>query len=99
MIDSKNHPVEWAILTMRLSEAREQLDSLIAELDARGSLDDPEFGIPLAHVFVHLNQAWNGRDKIGEWSDEESARFSHHPSEFLPGGIWGPGPVDESNHR
>jgi hypothetical protein len=52
---------ERAIL-FHLKEAKEELDSTIAEIADSASYDIGEFRVAMGHIYHHLNTAWNGRD-------------------------------------
>ncbi len=89
MIDREKDVVEWALLGTGLQEAREHLDSLIQDMESN-DFDEVSFGIQLGHIYAHLNQAWNGRDKKGEWTDAEFDLLSQYPNDLEPNGSWPP---------
>ena len=89
MIDRENDVVEWALLGTGLHEAREHLDSLIRDMSSP-DFDEASFGCQLSHIYAHLNQAWNGRDKRGGWTDSEYETFSQYPRDLKPDEGWPP---------
>jgi hypothetical protein len=95
MIDRNADALEWALLRFKLNEAREHLDILIKDMDTNPEFGEIEFGIDLAHIYAHLNQAWNGRGKKGEWSESDFDLFSQYPSRLEPDGTWPP--LDEDD--
>ena len=50
-----------AILRYDIGDCVEQLQQILAKLDARKPLDDIEYRIEMQHAFHHLNFAWNAR--------------------------------------
>ena len=90
MIDRNTDVVERALLGSGLDEAREHLDRLIGEMGSKEDFDEVDFGIQLAHIYAHLNQAWNGRNKKGEWSDADYDTFAKYPLDLRPNGTWPP---------
>lgn len=67
MIDPQRNPLAWAMLMYELEDAHEHLGNLIRDMDT--STDEVDFRIRLAHVYAHLNRAWNLRDKDDAWHD------------------------------
>ncbi|ONG39877.1 hypothetical protein BKE30_08375 [Alkanindiges hydrocarboniclasticus] len=65
MINSKDHPVEWALLIYKLEDAKEHLKNLIKQLTAKTGMDEIAFKTQLFHVYEHLNRAWHSRNTIG----------------------------------
>ena len=94
MIDRDKDVVEWALLEHELEDALEFLDSLIKHMHTGKDFEDVDFGIQLAHIYAHLNRAWNGRDKRGEMTDSEWEAFSKYPSDLYPDGFFPPPPED-----
>ena len=83
MINSEDNFVEWALLSYELEDAREHLVELLAATNAP-DFDESEFGIQLAHIYSHLNRAWNSRAHLGEQSDADFQRFSDFPKDLHP---------------
>ena len=83
MINREDNPVEWALLSYELEDAREHLVALLAATDSP-DFDETDFGIQLAHIYSHLNQAWNSRAHVGEESDADFQRFSEFPTDLHP---------------
>ncbi len=84
MINREKHPVAWAMLMYELEDASEHLAELIKEMLASGDFSEEEFKIHLAHVYSHLNRAWNGRC-AEEWlADEQWQAASAFPGDLEP---------------
>ncbi len=81
VITSNDNPVEWALLVHDLDDAREHLVDLLAASNSP-DFDETEFGIQLAHIYSHLNRAWNGRTHAGNRSDADFQRFSEFPKDL-----------------
>jgi len=86
MINSNSNPIEWSSLMYELDDAKEHLESLIAEMKKNGSIDEVEYEIQIGHVFAHLNRGWNSRNKLGEYNVKERDKFSSFPSDLEPCG-------------
>jgi len=89
MIDREKNVAEWAVLGSGLLEAREHLDSLIRDMESPG-FDEVSFGCQLSHIYAHLNQAWNGRSKTGQWTAADHGRLSQYPCDMRPDEGWPP---------
>lgn len=85
MINPKLHPVEWASLMYELEDAKEHLASLIDQMNCL-DINEEAYEVQLGHVFAHLNRSWNTRNRLGEISDDERARFSLYPVDLKPYG-------------
>ncbi len=83
VITLNDNPVEWALLVHDLDDAREHLVDLLAASNSP-DFDETEFGIQLAHIYSHLNRAWNSRDHLGEQSEADFQRFSDFPKDLHP---------------
>ncbi|WP_444913508.1 hypothetical protein [Microbulbifer sp. TRSA007] len=84
MIDSKENPVEWSQLMSELEDAQEHLGDLIKEMGSKGSVDIEGYSIDIAHIYAHLNRAWNSRDFKGEMSESQWEEFRSFPSDLEP---------------
>jgi hypothetical protein len=84
MLTNEEHPVAWALLACDLTEARTSLEALVEQMNENGRIDEIEFGIQLAHVYGHLNRAWNARDdpQFGDGSQELFVQRSQFPSDL-----------------
>jgi hypothetical protein len=74
----KQAPVAWAMLMYDLDDAREHLDSLMAQMQHDPEFDETCFRVLLGHIYWHLNRAWNRRDVVDdqlEDSDRDAGRF------------------------
>lgn len=75
MININSNPEEWSSLLYELEDAKEHLESLIAEMNRNGEIHEVEYKIQLGHVFAHLNRGWNTRHKVGEYNEKERAAY------------------------
>ena len=75
----------WILSHLR--EAQAELSQTIARIDAAPEVDEIEFEIALAHMYNHLNTAWNSRTA----SDEEIT--THSREDFY---LWRAFPPDIS---
>ncbi len=80
MINSKDHPVEWALFLYELEDAEEHLKNLIMQLYSKSDIDEIEFKTHLFHVYEHLNRAWHSRNTIGEISSTQWQANSQFPA-------------------
>ncbi len=84
MINSKEHPVEWSQLMFELEDAHEHLGNLIKEMQEKGSIDAEGYAVDVAHIYAHLNRAWNSRDIIGKPSESQSEKCRSFPNDLEP---------------
>ena len=83
MITKKSDPVSWALMMHDLEDAHEDLGALMAEL-ADADDDDTRFRIRLAHIYAHLNHAWNSRNAADEAGHPEWPDQTQFPSDVEP---------------
>lgn len=78
---------DWILFHLR--EAEEELKRTIANLGAGRDVDEIEFEIALAHVYNHLNAAWNARaatdEQIAAQSDDDFYRWREFPTDISMG--------------
>lgn len=55
-------------ILFNLQEAKEQLDSIIKDINEEPSYDTGEYIVDITHLYHHINTAWNARKS----SEEES---------------------------
>ena len=84
MINKKDNPVAWALLMYELTDAQEHLQKLVDRMSTQEDFDEIDFRYSLAHIYSHLNRAWNGRDAVVEMSDEQWQAFSQFPKDIEP---------------
>ena len=86
MLTNAEHPVAWAMLMYELTDAHEHLGELIAQINAAGEIDEPDFAVFLGHVFAHLNRAWHGRNdpNLDQLSDEKFIEHNQFPTDLKP---------------
>ena len=61
MINKREHPVGWALLTYELTDAQEHLAQLIEPMESDPDYGEENFRIDLGHIYSHLNRAWHRR--------------------------------------
>ena len=73
-------------LLFNLREAREQLDQTIAALETDSDYGEPELSVEMAHLYHHVNTAWNARNSTAAQSnlcsDEDFNKWSRYPSDL-----------------
>ena len=84
MIKNKDNPVQWALLMYELADAQEHLGKIFDEMNAKGEIDEAEYGIVLGHVYSHLNRAWNSRNRTKDVDDRQFEDESHFPKDIKP---------------
>jgi hypothetical protein len=86
VLSRDEHPVAWATLLYELADAHEHLGALLAQLQAAGSIEGPDFAVQLGHVFAHLNRAWHGRGdpRLDTVADELHAERCQYPTDLPP---------------
>jgi hypothetical protein len=67
-----------------LSDAQEYLGDLIEQMSKAGTIDDADFSVQMARIFVHLNRACKGRGgpRLGKVPDDVHAEPSKFPVEI-----------------
>jgi hypothetical protein len=86
MITKTSNPVEWAMLMYELDDAKEHLETLIREMTKDSDFAEEDYRIQMAHIFSHLNRAWNTRDLLGtaEGTHEEFNELGRFPNDIEP---------------
>jgi hypothetical protein len=86
MIDRIKDPVAWAALMYELADAEDGLKSLLKDIAEDPEFDEIHFGIHMAHIYAHLNRAWNTRnatsaqqDDVKLWND-----WAQFPTDIAP---------------
>ena len=79
MINGKDNPVEWALMSYELEEVIEHLQHILDRIGSESEVDEIEFGFDMGHVYAHLNRIWNARKQTGEYSDAQRDEFSKFP--------------------
>ena len=78
---------DWVLFHFR--EAHEELTRTIARLESEPNPDDIEFEIAVAHMYNHLNTAWNSRSvdgaQIAVCSEEDFYAWRAFPSDISMG--------------
>jgi hypothetical protein len=88
VLSAAEHPVAWAILVYELADAHEHLRTLVAQMQAAGGIEEPDFAVQLGHVFAHLSRAWHGRGdpRLDDQSADLHAERSRFPTDLYPVG-------------
>jgi hypothetical protein len=76
---------EWVLYHLR--QAHQELARTITGIDSDLEYDVEEFGVALAHVYHHVNTAWNSRDQPGarvrECTDADFSQWRQFPSDVF----------------
>ena len=67
-----------------LADAYEHLGDLIKEMQEQGKIEVESYAVDLAHVYAHLNSAWNSRNFEGEMTYEDWEKFRSYPGDLEP---------------
>jgi len=69
-----------------LKEARNALDQVITDMQAKGDYDYGELRVDMEHLYHHVNTAWNARDVSPERADacsqEDFDRWRQFPQDI-----------------
>ncbi len=84
MINRKDNPVEYALMGLEFEEMLKHLDELTNKFASQEAIDENHFKIDIAHLYAHLNRIYNGRNHIGEISDEDFTEYSKFPIDIEP---------------
>jgi hypothetical protein len=84
MITKSEHPSAWALLCYDLDDAREHIEKLVTAMSEDPAFGEIEYRIGMAHVFAHLNRAWNARNVTGDLSKSQLNTLSGFPSDLEP---------------
>jgi hypothetical protein len=85
VITKKDHPEEWVSLMYELDDAKEHLETLMREMTEHAEFSEEDYRIQLAHIYSHLNRAWNTRDRLGiEHTLEEFNEAGRFPKDIDP---------------
>jgi hypothetical protein len=74
------------VILSNLREAEEQLRSLISQAEQRPEFSFESFHIGMAHLYHHLNTAWNARNATrDQWvnqAEEDFKRWEQFPNDL-----------------
>jgi hypothetical protein len=77
----------WILFHLR--EAHEELTRTIAKMNAAGTVNEIEFEIALAHMYNHLNTAWNSRtdsdEQIAAQTNDDFYKWRDFPADIAMG--------------
>ncbi|WP_310393541.1 hypothetical protein [Hymenobacter sp.] len=71
MINQHTDPAAWALLMYELEDAEDGLKSLFKDIAEDPEFGEVEFRIHMAHIYVHLNRAWNSRNATAEQQSDD----------------------------
>jgi hypothetical protein len=54
--------VNRALMAYDLADAKEQLDEIVERFTPGAEIDEHDFRVWFAHLYGHLNSAWNARN-------------------------------------
>jgi hypothetical protein len=69
-----------------LGEAAEELGRTLKEIESDSDYGDEDFYVAMAHIYHHLNTAWNARhasaDRAAACTAEDFARWRQFPADI-----------------
>ena len=84
MISMKPAPVAWAMLMYDLDDAKEDLESLLTQMQNDPAFDEECFRVRLGHIYWHLNRAWNRRTVADDLLENNDANAGRFPDDLEP---------------
>ena len=79
-------PMNMPFIASNLKEAEEELRRLITRLESGEQLSFEDYHVAMAHMYHHLNSAWNGRDATDEqWrecTEEDYQKWQKFPQDL-----------------
>ena len=82
MINGKDNPVEWAMMSYELEEVIEHLQDLSNMVVPNSSITEEEFEVGIGHIYAHINRIWNSRSHIGDLSEKQREDFTQFPKDI-----------------
>lgn len=77
------------LIMSHLREAHDELARTINKMDASPDVDEIEFEIGLAHMYNHLNTAWNARavsdEQFASQTERDFLRWRAFPADIYLG--------------
>jgi hypothetical protein len=84
-VNNRRRPFNPKIVGSNISEARDELNKLLARIDA-GALHEAELQVGLLHAYHHLNFAWNIRrvatSRYASLTQQEFEAWGKYPSDI-----------------
>jgi hypothetical protein len=75
---------EFVLFNLR--EAQEEIETTIRDLQTDSEYEEAEFSVAMAHLYHHINTAWNARSSTSEessnCSDENFDRWGKYPTDL-----------------
>ncbi|WP_240312047.1 hypothetical protein [Teredinibacter turnerae] len=84
MINGNQNPLAWVQLISELEDARDHLGSLIEEMMTNGAIDVESYAVDIAHIYAHLNRAWNTRNIKDELTEDQWENGRSFPTDIEP---------------
>jgi len=74
MLSKQVNPIAWVMLLYKLADAQEAIESLLKDMLVEAQdFDEVEFRVHMAHIYSHLNRAWNARNATDAQHDDNAA--------------------------
>ena len=64
---------EWILF--HLNEALEEIESTIKDIETDPEYDNPEYSVAIAHLYHHVNTAWNSRNSSANETEDTDKNF------------------------
>lgn len=84
MISMKQAPVAWAMLMYDLDDAKEDLETLLAQMQNDPEFDEECLRIRQGHIYWHLNRAWNRRTVAVDALENDDLNAGQFPDDLKP---------------
>ena len=86
MIDRRTDPAAWATLMYELEDAQDGLRSLFQDIVEDAEFGEEAFRVHMAHIYSHLNRAWNGRNTAENQLDDDAfwGEWKQFPTDLKP---------------
>ncbi len=71
------------LIKSNLEEAKEELESILSDLESNAEYSEPELQVALEHAYHHLNYAWHIRNvdpnRAVKCSQKDFVKWSKYP--------------------
>jgi len=84
MINKSDDYVGWAGLAYDLQDAHEHLGRLMEDMTNNPEFGEIEYSIQMAHIYAHLNRAWNARNLEAGYTPKQMEKLSQFPKDIKP---------------
>ena len=85
MLNEQTAPVAWYLLLSELEDAQEGIASLLKDMTTdRKNFDEASLQVHMAHIYGHINRAWNSRNATDEQHDDNALQdaWSKFPTDL-----------------